>query len=79
MLTKNDLKLLAEQTRTIVQEEIKPLKKDMKTLQKDMKVVKKQIKEIKDDQNSIINFFNRENLELKGRVDKIENHLGLRS
>lgn len=66
MLTKNDLNqigvVIHEEVRPIVQEEIKsaikPLKEDMSQIRKDMKV--------------IVNFFDKEYLELRKRVERIE-------
>ena len=82
MLTKNDLSQIGEivqnetrkivqvETRKIVQEEIAPLKKDIKTLKSDVTEIRKDIKKI-------VNFFDREYLELRNRVENIEQHLGI--
>ena len=75
MLTKQDLsqiqhiihsetrKIVQEETRKIVQEELKPVKDDITHIRKDVKL--------------IITFFDREYLELRARVEKIEQHLNL--
>ena len=70
MLTNQDL----NQIRGIVKEEISaevgPLKKDIKTLKSDVAEIRKDIKRI-------VNFFDREYLELRNRVENIEQHLGI--
>jgi len=66
MLTKDDLK----EIRGVIREEIDPLKKDVKTLKSDVTEIRRDIKRI-------INFFDREYLELRKRVEKIEQHLGI--
>jgi len=67
MLTKQDLtnltKIVQVETRKIVQEELKPIKKDIIPIRKDQKL--------------IVNFFDREYLDLRTRVERIEEHLGL--
>lgn len=74
MLTKKDLlqieEIIDKKTRRIVQEEIKPIKGEIKTIKKDVAKIRADIK-------VIISFFDREYLELRERVERIEAHLGL--
>lgn len=51
---------------------IPQIQKDMKSMQTDMRKIHKDI-------NTIINFFDRDTLELRGRVERIEKHLGLQA
>ena len=67
MLTKNDFSqirgIVQEETRKIVQEEIAPIKKSLAKI--DKKLV------------DTINFFDKEQLELKDRVKTIERQVGI--
>ena len=64
MLTKNDLKEIAKL--------IEPINKDIKTLKKDMAQTRNDIK-------VIISYFDREYVELRKRIDRIEEHLDINS
>jgi len=66
MLTKNDLK----QIQGVVRTEMSSLQQDIKTLRKDVTQVRK-------DTKMIVSFFDREYLELRKRVERIEEHLHL--
>ena len=88
MLTKQDLTqiqyVVQTETRKIVREEIKPLitdvstlKTDVSTLKKDMSTVKEDISQIRKDMKMIVSFFDREYLELRKRIERIELHLSL--
>ena len=71
MLTKSDLneidlivsKRIHTETKGIIKEELKSIKEDVSQTRKDIK--------------TIINFFDREYLELRKRVERIESHLNL--
>lgn len=69
MLDKNDLKQIGElirvETRQVVREEIKPLQQDVRTLKQD-------VKKIRQDQNVIIKFSDEEYLDLRQRVERLE-------
>ena len=77
MLTKTDLKqiegivqgVVRNETRQIIQQELEPIRKDTKTLKKDMRYVKKTI-------DIMVRMFNEDNVKLRKRVEKIEDHLG---
>ncbi|MEK6878962.1 MAG: hypothetical protein AABY22_05105 [Nanoarchaeota archaeon] len=86
MLDKNDLNQISTIVTKIVKKEVDPLKKDVKLLQKDVSgiqgnvrviqkdigVMKQDIVKIREDQNVIINFFDRAYLDLRTRVEKLE-------
>lgn len=72
MLSKNDLNQIREVVQQEVSDEVSPLKKDVKTLKSD-------VFEIRRDVKRIVNFFDREYLELRKRVENIEEHLGISS
>jgi hypothetical protein len=67
MLEKNDLQqiqlLIRTETRTALKEELKPVKADISQIRKDIK--------------TIVNYFDREYLELRKRVERLEEHLNL--
>lgn len=56
-------KIVRVESENIIKRELKPIKADIVKIRKDMK--------------TIVNFFDREYLDLRQRVDKIEEHLGL--
>lgn len=66
MLTQNDLREIQK----VVQGETKPLTKDIKTMQKD-------IVQIRKDTKALVGFLDREYLELRKRIDRIEEYLHL--
>ena len=74
MLTNTDLgkigNIVQKESRKIVQKEFSPVKKDIKTIKSD-------ISQIRIDIKVIVSFFDREYLELRKRVERIEEHLGL--
>jgi len=61
MLTDNDLKKIGEVVDQKIEKRLKPIKEDISQIRKDIK--------------SIVNFFDREYLELRKRVERIETHL----
>lgn len=67
MLTKSDLtqiqKIVNSETKKIVAQELKPIKEDVIHIRKDIK--------------TIVNYFDREYLQLRKRVERLENHLHL--
>lgn len=71
MLTKSDLdqidkvvtKRIQEETRKIVKEELAPVKKDITSIRKDIK--------------TIVGYFDNEYLELRTRIERLEEHLNL--
>lgn len=65
MLTKNDLQQIQE----VVNSEIKPVKKDIKTLKSDVSEIRKDVK-------AIISYFDRDYVNLRKRIERIEEHLG---
>jgi predicted nucleic acid-binding Zn-ribbon protein len=69
MLTKDDL----NQIKKIVE----PIQKDINTLNKDMSTLKKDVAETRKDVKVLIAYFDREYVELRKRIDRIEEHLGL--
>lgn len=67
MLTKNDLteidKIVTQRIKTELKTELKPIKSDIAKMRKDIDV--------------IISLFDREYLDLRKRVERIEDHLNL--
>ena len=57
-------KVVVEETKKIIKEELKPIKEDISQIRKDMKIVI---------------FFDKEYLELRKRIERIEEHLNLSS
>jgi adenylosuccinate lyase len=72
MLTKKDLSLIDAIVSRRIQIELEPVKKDLRTLKSDMTQTRKDVK-------ALVNFFDREYLELRRRVERIEEHLHLPS
>lgn len=66
MLTKSDLKEIDN----VISKRVKPVGKDIKTLKTDISQIRKDVK-------TIINYFDREYLELRKRVERIEEHLNI--
>jgi chromosome segregation ATPase len=66
MLTKQDL----SEIQKVIQKEVDPIKIDIKTIKSD-------ISQIRSDIKTVINFFDKEYLELRKRVERIEEHLNL--
>lgn len=88
MLTRNDLELI----RQIMREEITGIQRNVpqmiengikktvpQMIEKALKPIKRDIKSLKRGQDIIISFFDRDSLELRSRVDRIERHLKLPS
>ncbi len=65
MLNKQDLSAIESLMDNKFKQELKPIKED--------------IQKIRADQKTIITFFDKEYLELRKRVELIENHLGISS
>lgn len=67
MLTNDDLSkiqtIVRTETKEIIQKELKPIREDIIKIRKDIKTV--------------VNFFDQEYLELRNRVEKIEQFLNL--
>ncbi len=76
MLSKLDLsqigKLIRDETKPIIQQELVPVKKDISSLKKNMRYVKKTM-------DVMIDLFDRQDIRLNKRVEKIEAHLGLQN
>ncbi len=73
MLTRIDIKIIKE----LLAEELKPLKQDVQELKSDMKAVKRDTTKIRKDLEMVTGEFDKEQVSLKKRVDRIENHIGL--
>lgn len=78
MLTKSDLQAI----QTIVKTETESVKVDLRaefkeTIIKELKPVKKDIKKIKRDVDTMIDFFDKEDVRLRERVEKLEVHTGI--
>ena len=66
MLTKSDL----NQIQKVVKIETSPLSKSVKQIKSDISEIRKDVK-------TLVNYFDREYLELRARVEKIEEHLNI--
>ncbi len=75
---KGDVRSLKEDM-TVVKSDIKTLKEDVRGLKKDMKTVKSDIVKVRKDINMVISFFDRDYVNLRQRVDRIEDHLGIQA
>lgn len=73
MLTKNDL----QQIGIVIDEKLKPVKRDITILTKDVSTLKKDVAQTRTDVKVLISYFDREYVELRKRIDRIEEHLGL--
>ena len=87
MLTKSDLsqigKIIRDETTPIIQQELAPIKEDVASLKTDVAVLKKDVGSLKKNVRYIkktvgvmIDLFDRQDIKLIKRVDKIEAHLG---
>lgn len=82
MLTSQDLseiqKIIQKETKSIVQEETSLIvEKAIAPIKKDIKTIKSDISQIRSDVKTVINFFDKEYLELRKRLERIEDHLNL--
>ncbi|MEK7064396.1 MAG: hypothetical protein AAB973_02185 [Patescibacteria group bacterium] len=75
MLDKNDLRLIDNLLVKRIGEELKPIKEDIGLLKKELKPIKDDISHIRKDMKTIINYFDREYLGLRSRVERIEEYL----
>ena len=71
MLNNNDIKGIKK----LLQDEISPAKDDIKKIKSDANTINSYISKIRKDINGIITFFDNEYIELRSRVDKIEEYL----
>lgn len=80
MLTKHDLSAIAEivdtsidkRLTTVLDNRLRPIQKDIKNIQSDMKIVQKDIR-------VMLAVLDRADVELRKRVERIEEHLGITS
>lgn len=84
MLTKSDLRQIGVVVRGEVKDQLSSeakslrteIKEDTKSIIKlELKTIKEDIEKIRKDAKTIVNFFDREYLELRERVERIENFL----
>ncbi|OGH44442.1 MAG: hypothetical protein A3J14_03250 [Candidatus Levybacteria bacterium RIFCSPLOWO2_02_FULL_37_18] len=68
-IIQQELEPIRKETRQIIQQELEPIRKDTKTLKRDMRYVKKTI-------DIMVRMFNEDDVKLRKRVEKIEDHLG---
>lgn len=73
---KEDVRVLKKDVGGI-KEDVRVLKGDVRVLKKDMKTVKSDIVKIRKDINMVVSFFDGEYVNLRQRVDRIEDHLGI--
>lgn len=89
MLTKGDLKqidtVVSKRTSKVIQKELKneitslgkELKKELDPLKKDVKGLRSDVTKIRKDIDVVISLFDREYVDLRDRVARIEEHLNL--
>jgi len=77
MLTGQDLKKIDGLLIKRIGEEIAPIKKDIAGIKRDLDPMKKDIVKIRKDLKTTINFFDREYLDLRERVEVIERRLNI--
>ncbi|HLE49666.1 MAG TPA: hypothetical protein VI791_00790 [Patescibacteria group bacterium] len=77
MLDKNDLKQIDNLLVKRIGEELKPIIEDIGLLKKELRPIKEDISHIRKDMKTVINYFDREYLQLRKRVERIEAHLNL--
>lgn len=73
MLDQFDLK----QIKKLFQGELNPLKKDITDMKTDMKTLRSDISKIRKDVNTIVSYFDNEYIDLRKRVERIEEILQL--
>lgn len=76
--TKRDI-ITIKQDMSLIKKDMLILKQDVALVKKNLVIVKKDIIQIRKDQKIIVNFFDHEYLELRRRVERIEEHLNLQS
>lgn len=87
MLSKEDLKQIRMVVRQEIKEEVslqlKPIKEEfslqLDPVKMDISTIKRDVVQIRKDQKSIVNFFDHEYLDLRKRIELIEEHLNLHS
>lgn len=74
MLSKQDL----DQIKGVVEiGSLAAIKQELKPVKEDLKTIKEDIEKIRTDQKNIINFFDHSYLDLRKRIEKIEEVLNL--
>ena len=80
-LTNNDLRnignLIGNKLDKKLDEKLAPIMRDVAQTKKDINQTKVDITHIRKDQKIIINFFDNAYLDLRGRIERIENYLKL--
>lgn len=81
MLTKDDLKqigdVVEEKLEQKLEQKLEPIRNDLSVVKKDMRSAKSDITKIRSDIDIIIDSFDRDYLDLRGRVERIEEKLGI--
>lgn len=79
MLTKNDLQQIQRIVKTEGQQETQKViqRETGKIVKRELEAIKEDITQIRKDVKTIVNFFDTEYLELRKRVERIEEHLKL--
>lgn len=82
MLGKSDLQQIREiiqkEVRPIVQEEVRPIiTEELVPIKKDIKSLKTDVSAIKKDIHMIIGVFDKKDIELQHRIEKIESKVGI--
>lgn len=78
MLTKSDVKTIEGLLKPFAtKKDLEPIKKDVAFLRVDVKTIKEDVTKIRRDMLDLFNFLDKDYLNLRQRVDRIEKHLNL--
>ena len=77
MFAKVDLLSIRDIVHSEIHEELQPVKKDVITLKNDVKTIKKDVTKVRKNMTTLFDFLDKDYLDLRQRVDRIEEHLGL--
>jgi Skp family chaperone for outer membrane proteins len=78
MLTPDDLHQIDETLTKRIKAELEPVRKEVaKQIKEEILPIREDITHIRKDIKTIVNYFDREYLTLRNRIERIEQHLGL--
>ena len=77
MLTKDDIKNIDSIVTKRIRSELNPVKSGISNITNDILSIKKDIVQVRKDQKIIVNAFDRDYLDLRERIERLESHLEL--